>query len=210
MQTIKPVILLDLDNTLFDTPSYRKSVFTKIGNFSVCQEIYDEMMRGRGYFLPEAFAKIVSERLGKRKEKIMDILFDPKTFKDKLHKEVLDSLKKLTLIGEVGILSQGDKKFQSAKIVHFQHLLNSSHVHIVADKKLDMLSIFKNLSDYKVYFVDDILPMLQAAKKIDPSIVTIWMRRGRYAQEQKEIPGFKPDAEITNLKELVSIINSKL
>ena len=92
MQTIKPVILLDLDNTLFDTPSYRKSVFTKIGNFSVCQEIYDEMMRGRGYFLPEAFAIIVSVRLGKRKEKIMDILFDVVTFKDKLHKEVLGSL----------------------------------------------------------------------------------------------------------------------
>jgi len=207
---LNKVILLDLDNTLFDTPSYRKSVFTKIGNVSLCQKIYDEMMRESGYFSPETFVKIMSDQLGERKQKIMNILFDQKTFRDNLHKEVLDSLKKLAMIGDVGILSQGDKEFQSAKIVHFKHLLNSDRVHIVTDKKLDMLSIFKNLGKYKVYFVDDILPMLQAAKKIDPSIVTIWIKRGRYAENQKEIPGFKPDAEIVNLKEVIVLVKNRL
>lgn len=211
MQFNKKLILLDLDNTLFDSPSYRKSVFTKIGSVSLCQEIYDEMIKESGYFFPDVFAKILSKQLAKEKEeKIMNIIFDPETFKNNLHKEVLNSLKKLTLIGEVGILSQGDKKFQNAKIIHFKHLLNSNHVHILKDKKSDMLGILKNLKKYKLYFVDDMLFMLQMAKKIDPSIVTIWIKRGRYAENQKEIPGFKPDAEADNLSEVVSIINSKL
>jgi len=203
----KPIILLDLDNTLFDSFSYRKRVFTKIGNVSLCQKIYDEMIKEFGYFFPETFAKIISKRFRKQtEEKIMNIIFDPKHFRGNLHKEVLNSLKKLTMIGEVGILSQGDKKFQNAKITHFKHLLNRDHIHIVADKKSDMMDVFKNLRQHKVYFVDDMLPMLAAAKKINPSIVVIWMKRGRYAQNQKEISGFAPDAEVENLSEVVKIV----
>ncbi len=209
MQSNKNLILLDLDNTLFDTPSYRKSVFTKIGNASLCQEIYDEMMGESGYFFPEAFSKIISKKLGEgRGEEAMNIIFDPKNFRENLHKEVLSSLKKFTVVGEVGILSQGDKEFQSAKIIHFKHLLNSDHVYIFTDKKSNMIGIFKNLKKYKVYFVDDMLSMLQAAKRIDSSIVTIWMKRGRYAQNQKEIVGFAPDAEVENLSEVVKIIKT--
>lgn len=204
---MKKLILLDLDNTLFDTPSYRESVFTKIGNVSLCEKIYGEMMRESGYFFPEAFAKTISKQLReKREKKIMSIIFDPKNFRDNLHKEVLNSLKKLVMIGEVGILSQGDKEFQNAKIVHFKHLLNRDRVHIVTDKKSDMLGIFKNLENYKVYFVDDMLSMLRLAKKIDPSVVTIWMKRGRYAENQKKIPGFKPDAAITDLKQVIKFV----
>lgn len=204
---MKKLILLDLDNTLFDTPSYRKSVFTKIGNVSLCQEIYGEMIREYGYFFPEAFAKIISKHLRERREeKIMSIIFDPKNFRDNLHKEVLGSLKMLSKIGQIGIFSQGEKEFQSAKIRHFKHLLNSNRVHIVADKKSEMFTIFKNLKNYDVYFVDDMLIMLQVAKKIDTSIVTIWMKRGRYAENQKDIPGFKPDATITNLEEVIDIV----
>lgn len=205
---MKKLILLDLDNTLFDTPSYRKSVFTKIGNVSLCQEIYDEMMRKSGYFFPEDFAKIISKKLGEEKKEVMSIIFDPKNFRDNLHKEVLTSLKMLIELGGVGVLSQGDKNFQSAKIIHFKHLLNSDHVYILKDKKSNMLGIFKNLKKYKVYFVDDMLHMLETAKKINPQITTIWMKRGRYAENQKEIPGFIPDAEVENLSEIVRIVQS--
>ena len=204
---MKKLILLDIDNTLFDSPSYRKLVFKKIGNISLCQEIYDKMIRESGYFFPDAFAKIISELLKKRKaDEIMSVIIDPKTFRENLHKDVLDSLNKLTKIGKVGILSQGDNEFQSAKIVHFKHLLSRDHIHILSDKKSDMVRILKNLKEHDLYFVDDMLSMLQMAKKIQPSIVTIWMKRGRYAENQKAIPDFTPDAEAKNLSEVVKII----
>ena len=207
MQSNKNLILLDLDNTLFDSPSYRKSVFTKIGNASLCQEIYDKMLDEFGYFLPKMFVGILSSRLKGTKEKeIMGVIFDQKNFRDNLHKEVLISLKMLIELGEVGILSQGDKEFQDAKISHFKHLLNSNHINIVKDKKSDMKDVFKNIKAYRIYFVDDMLHMLETAKKINPQIKTIWMKRGRYAENQKNIPSFIPDAEVENLSEVVSII----
>ena len=39
-----------------------------------------------------------------------------------------------------------------------------------------------------------------------PSVFTIWVKRGFYAENQKNIPGFKPDAEIKNLSEVVKIV----
>ena len=203
----KKLILLDLDNTLFDSSSYRKSVFAKLGNADLCQKIYDKMLDEFGYFLPKMFVEILSSRLkGTKEKKIMDVIFDQKNFRDNLHKEILISLKMLIELGEVGILSQGDKEFQHAKISHFKHLLSRNHINIVKNKKSDMVDVFKNIQTYKIYFVDDILHMLETAKKINPQITTIWMKRGRYAQNQREIPGFTPDAEVENLSEVVKIV----
>lgn len=205
---MKKFILLDLDNTLFDSTSYKTSVFKKLGNVALCHKIYDKMLDEFGYFLPKMFIKILSSQLkGTKKREIMDIIFDPKTFRDNLHKEVLGSLKKLTMVGEVGILSQGDKEFQHAKISHFKHLLSTNHINIVKNKKSDMVDVLKNIKTYKIYFVDDMLDMLRTAKKINPRVMTIWMKRGRFAKNQKEIPGFTPDAQVENLSEVVSIIN---
>lgn len=207
MQHSKKLILLDLDNTLFDSPSYRKSVFTKLGNVTLCQKIYMKMLDELGYFLPKMFVEMLSSRLkGAREKEIMGIIFDQKNFRDNLHKEVLTSLKMLIGLGEVGILSQGEKEFQHAKISHFKHLLNSDHINIVKDKKSDMAAVFKNIQTYRIYFVDDMLRMLETAKKINPKITTIWMKRGGYAENQKAILGFAPDAEVRNLSEVVEIV----
>ena len=207
MQSNKKLILLDLDNTLFDSPSYRKSVFVKLGNVALCQKIYDKMLDEFGYFLPKMFMETLSSRLkGTKEKKIMSVIFNQKNFRDNLHKEVLTSLKMLIELGEVGILSQGDKEFQHAKITHFRHLLNSNHINIVKNKKSDMAYVFENIQTYKIYFVDDMIHMLETAKKINPQITTIWMKRGRYAGSQKAIPGFTPDAEVKNLSEIVKIV----
>ena len=204
---MKKLILLDLDNTLFDSPSYRKSVFTKLGNVALCQKIYDKMLDEFGYFLPKMFVEILSSQLkGAKKKEIMGVIFNQKNFRDNLHKEVLTSLKILIGLGEVGIFSQGDKKFQHAKISHFIHLLNNKHINIVKNKKSQMVDVLRNVETYKIYFVEDMLSMLQMAKKIQPPIVTIWMKRGRYAENQKAIPGFTPDAEVKNLSEVVKIV----
>ena len=203
----KKLVFLDLDNTLFDSDSYRKSVFEKIGNPSLCQEIYDEFIRESGCFFPREFVDRLSKRTkGVNKEEVLNIIFDPKNFQDNIHEEVLATLSKLTKFGEIGIFSQGDKDFQSAKIANFKHLFHKDRVHIILDKKSFMPKAFMNSKGYKVYFVDDILPMLQIAKKINPSVFTIWIKRGRYAMSQKEIPGFTPDAAITSLKEVIGLV----
>jgi len=213
------IILFDLDNTLFDPRSFRETIFKKIGNLyakgarakkitSICQEIYDDFIREFGFFHPDFFIKRLSAKIkesGQNKE-VKKVIFDPKIIKDKIHKDTPSSLKAISGIGVIGIFSQGEKMFQHAKIASLKHLFHKDHIYVTEDKKSSMPKVFSNIKNYRIYFIDDILPMLNIAKKINPDVFTIWIKRGRYAEKQKEIPGFVPDATINNLKEVVELV----
>ena len=64
--------------------------------------------------------------------------------------------------------------------------------------------------DSKLFFVDDKLEILYSAKKHMPQVVTIWVKRGPFAQNQKPILDFNPDAQVDNLLEVVEIIKKSL
>jgi hypothetical protein len=56
-----------------------------------------------------------------------------------------------------------------------------------------------------ITLVDDRLTILHEAKKIRPTVVTIWVKRGKYAMAQGAIDGFAADAVIEDLGELINI-----
>ena len=98
-----------------------------------------------------------------------------------------------------------------AKLVALIHLLKKEHVHITTDKYKSLPKLLsKYKSNYKIYLVDDALDVLYHATILDKNIITIWINRGRYAQMQKPIKGFKPTKEVPNIKtvrEIVEAIN---
>ncbi len=151
------VVLLDIDNTLFNTVKLKESHLTKF-------ELYDE---------------------------------------------VKETLKKLAPLATLGILSQGEIAFQNKKLdlTEIKHYFLSDHTHIVEDK-LDVMQeiLEKYKGKAKVYFVDDWLDMLRAAKKVDPNVITIWIKRGEYADSQAEHSDFTPDAIVKNLKDIIPLI----
>ena len=153
------IILLDIDNTLFNTVKLKKSNLTHF----------------------------------------------------ELYEEVQETLKKLAPIATLGILSQGEIAFQNKKLetTQIKQYFLSEHTHIV-EYKLDVMQeiLGKYKGKAKVFFIDDWVDMLRAAKKVDPSVFTIWIRRGEYADAQKEYSDFTPDAVIENLTEIVSIIKA--
>ena len=51
--------------------------------------------------------------------------------------------------------------------------------------------------------------MLKKIKQADPRVVTIWVKRGEYAQAIPQVHGFQPDKEMIDLKEIVEIIHTK-
>jgi len=126
-----------------------------------------------------------------------------------LYEEVKDTLKKLAPIATLGILSQGEIAFQNKKLetTEIKHYFLSEHTHIV-EYKLDVMQeiLEKYKGKAKIYFIDDWLDMLRAAKKVDPSVYTVWIKRGEYADSQKEHSDFTPDAVIENLQELIPLI----
>jgi len=216
---MKKLILFDLDNTLFDSRSFRKSVFDKIGNFyskettalkiaHICEEIYNEFIIEFGLFYPEMFSERLSKRIGKKVERndISKLIFDKRTFKDHFHEDVWSTLRTVSKIGEIGIFSQGDTRFQHAKLAHLDQLISKGRIHITTNKRSKMIEVLQKYNTYKIFYVDDMLPYLYEAKKLMPNIRTVWIKRGRYAQNQKDIPDFKPDATITNLKEVIKMV----
>ena len=83
----------------------------------------------------------------------------------------------------------------------------SEHTHIVEYKIGVMKDILERYKDNaKVYFIDDWLEGLRVAKDVAPNVFTIWMKRGEYADSQKELSDFTPDATVTNLHEVIPLV----
>lgn len=215
----KKLILLDIDHTIFDTNSFRKEFFGKIADLyksaenipALCDSLCNAIIEKKGFFDTEEFLKELLIKIGGQDytTTIRQYILDEAIVKMHLHEDVMEALHKLGKLGTIGILSQGEDRYQRSKLITIEHLLGSEHIYISKDKKTFMSKIFNTLKDYDVFFVDDTLVMLYAAWQIDSSVRTIWMKRTNkkgMKRVQKEIAGFKPYATIEDLEEAAEII----
>ncbi|MBI2031191.1 MAG: hypothetical protein HYT08_01115 [Candidatus Levybacteria bacterium] len=143
-------------------------------------------------------------------------LFDTDLFrksglkKHSVYSEVNDVLTVLSKVATLGIFSEGDIEFQKNKLLKTgvkKHFLKE-FIHIAEKKEEVLKKILKKYKNNKIFLVDDKLSILHLAKNISSSIFTIWVKRGIYAENQKKIPGFKPDSEVGNLKETLQLVIS--
>lgn len=157
-QHAKPVVLFDIDYTLFDTDFFKKS----------------------------------------------------KHSKHKIYEEVIEVLKILKNIATLGIFSEGNLNFQKTKLekTGIKRYFEQKDTHIVLNKLDELKNILERYKEAKTFFIDDKLSILFDAKNMYPEVFVVWVKRGFYAQRQKKIAGFKPDAEVKNLSEIVGIVQS--
>lgn len=142
-------------------------------------------------------------------------LFDTAFFKKsnflehKIYDEVISVLEELEKIAILGIFSEGNIDFQKKKLKEtgIEKYFEEIHTHIVLDKFSELKKVFKKYEDKNIFFIDDKLITLFDAKKLFPKIFTIWVKRGFYAENQKDIKGFSPDAKVESLNEITKIIN---
>lgn len=218
----KRFILLDIDNTLYDSSSFRKKLFEKViavlqktecnDPVKLCEDIYSDLIREKGLFFPEDFIDTLQKYFqGKAmpKKELMEAMYDEEIASSFLYDETHDIVKEFEKIGELGIFSQGVERFQRLKLKQIAHLFADHHIHIVPSKLSQFQSIFAEYKNYDIFFLDDSLPILHAVKEMYPDVFTIWIKRGRYAENQEPIAGFSPDAIVTNLKQAEKIIKEK-
>jgi FMN phosphatase YigB (HAD superfamily) len=142
-------------------------------------------------------------------------LFDTAQFKEsgltiyKLYDEVEEALKTLSSIAEIGIFSQGEDAFQREKLrqtlIH-EHF-KEENIHIFASKDENLGSVLDKYKDREIFLVDDKLEVLKLGKDLSENVYAIWLKRGPFADVQKDIVGFTPDATIINLSEAVAFVN---
>jgi len=223
MQT-KPVVLFDIDYTLFDPRHFEKCFYPYLARLCSLDE---ELVRGslsrilretvvQDHFLDiDKFLKLSLSNLKKEEyiEEVNRFLFAGYFFKDGFYSEVKNTIISLSSIARLGIFSQGNEKLQGAKIYQsgFRNFIEKELTYLIKPKKIDFLPSLKKIhvSD-KIFLVDDRLSILNEVKKQIPSVFGIWIKRGWYAENEEEIPNFSPDAEIENLSEVVKIVKSNL
>lgn len=139
-------------------------------------------------------------------------LFDTALFKEtglkkfSLYKEIIDVLKKISKIARLIIFSEGEINFQKKKLKKTGILDFFEEVHIFAFKEDHLQNVLVRYNKTKIFLVDDKLKILKKAKEKFASLITIWIKRGYYAKNQKEIKGFTPDYIVEDLSEIIGII----
>lgn len=218
----KKFILLDIDNTLYDSSSFRKQLFEKIvmllekdgitNATSICEEVYSSLIKEKGLFYPEDLLEVLHTRFPSKKissKELLDVMYSEEFVSSYLYEETHAVIKEFEQLGELGIFSQGIERFQQLKVKQIAHLLKTHHIHIVPSKLSEIQRIFELYKEYEVFFLDDALPVLHAVKKAYPYVFTIWIKRGRYATIQEPIQGFIPNAVVKNLKEAENVIKEQ-
>lgn len=148
---------------------------------------------------------------------IDDTMFNTELLKNtalkqfEMYHDVHDALEELAHVASLGIFSQGEIAFQLKKLheTNVHHYFEEQHMFIVEDK----LDVIQNLiKQYhgkgKIFIVEDRLDVLKMAKECHRDIYTIWMKRGRYVNKQRNPVQYTPDATVTNLHQAVPIIKA--
>jgi FMN phosphatase YigB (HAD superfamily) len=196
----KTVILFDIDHTIFNTVTFVDKVYKK--NFESL---------GKAAFLKlleetkADFKKALGEK-GSIKSNIANALLDQAGLSDDFHKETVEILGKLSKLATLGILSKGDENFQKKKIESIVHFFAKEHIHITSNKLEILPEIVKEYKNDKLIIVDDMLEVLITAKKLNKSIVVVWVKRGPFAKKQLPIENFTPDLTVDDLSSLDRII----
>lgn len=141
-------------------------------------------------------------------------LFDTAFFKGsglseyKIYEEVMQILGSLGKVATLGIFSKGETEFQRTKLkkTEIMKFFKENNIHIFGDKDANLINVLEIYKDSMLFLVDDKLGVLYSAKKHMPEVFTVWVKRGPYAKSQEEIPGFRPDAVIEDLEEVVGIV----
>jgi FMN phosphatase YigB (HAD superfamily) len=129
-----------------------------------------------------------------------------------LYDEVMSTLEELSRIATLGIFSQGEVAFQKKKLqeTKIAQYFFEEHTHI-AQYKIDVMNeVIGKYKGSKIFFIDDWVDMLRMAKKTDSSVFTIWIKRGEYADQQKEYSDFSPDAVIKNIREVIPLLKESI
>jgi phosphoglycolate phosphatase-like HAD superfamily hydrolase len=190
---MKPVILFDLDLTLFDTRLWlREYVFSLLEEaLDVSPEVIDETTRAYTSrlekstdFNPDDYAAFLAAELDGEAEVLAKIVSQPQPFKHSLYPEVKPVLDQLTSHYTLGLLSEGLESFQRLKFENsgLAQWFDPEYVFIFP-RKLEN-DVLQKLPASVI--IDDKLEVLEAVA-VDPKFKPVWLNRHDSTRDQ-DIP----------------------
>ncbi|HEY8825856.1 MAG TPA: HAD family hydrolase [Candidatus Limnocylindria bacterium] len=210
------VFLLDVDNTLLDNDRVKHDLQTAIARlvapdrasrfWSLYEEVRNEesvvnfpetLRRFRRAFPDEPHTEDVDR----------EVLSVP--FERYLYPRALDVIARLWSLGDVAILSDGDRVFQPAKIARAGLLLATRGNVLVYEHKEDHLTEVQRRFQGRHYaHVDDRPSLLARTKRgLGEKATTIHVRQGHYTTESPAGPA--PDVAVDRIGDLLTLDPSR-
>ena len=214
------IVLFDIDHTIFDTILYRNNLYKNlakefnadVNEFSeIAQNEYIKLRKTTYYLDPDVFLNTILTHSEKKidHQKLKVIFWDKKLYEKSIYpdvKNVFSYLAKNNI--QIGIFSTGESTHQKIKIESLNEYLTENHIYISKDKFKIIKKTFAKYKNHQVYLVDDYPQILESTKFHHKNIFTVFIKRQK-AHSNLVIPeNFKPDASITNLNQLIDIIET--
>jgi FMN phosphatase YigB (HAD superfamily) len=206
------VFLLDVDNTLLDNDRVKLDLQTAIARLlapdraSRFWSLYEEVRHEESVVnFPETLRRFRRAFPDERHAEDVDRAVLSVPFERYLYPRAMEVLARLWTLGDVAILSDGDRVFQPAKIARAGLLLATRGNVLVYEHKEDHLAEVQRRFPARHYAHVDDRPSLLARTKngLGSRATTVHVRQGHYASEPAAGPS--PDLAVERIADLLTL-----
>ena len=210
------VFLLDVDNTLLDNDRVKEDIRAAIASLvaadraSLFWSLYEEVRGEEGVVnFPEMLRRFRRAFPDEPHAEDVDREVLSVPFERYLYPRALDVIARLWSLGDVAILSDGDRVFQPAKIARAGLLLATRGNVLVYEHKEDHLTEVQRRFQGRHYaHVDDRPSLLARTKRgLGEKATTIHVRQGHYTTESPAGPA--PDVAVDRIGDLLTLDPSR-
>ena len=206
------VFLLDVDNTLLDNDRVKQDMQRAVAGVVAADRasrfwaLYEEVRGEEGIVnFPETLRRFRREFPDEPRAEEVDRAILNVPFERYLYPRALDVIARLWTLGDVAILSDGDRVYQPAKIARAGLLLATRGNVLVYEHKEDHLAeVERRFQGSHYAHVDDRASLLTRTKEgLGRKATTIHVRQGHYASEPSSGP--PPDVIVERIADLLTL-----
>jgi FMN phosphatase YigB (HAD superfamily) len=206
------VFLLDVDNTLLDNDRVKQDLRAAVASFVAADRasrfwsLYEDVRDEQGVVdFPETLRRFRRAFPDEPGAEDVDRAVLGVPFERYLYPRAMDVIARLWTIGDVAILSDGDRVYQPAKIARAGLLLATRGNVLVYEHKEDHLAEVERRFPARHYaHVDDRAALLAGTKKgLGSRATAIHVRQGHYASES--LSGPPPDIAVERIADLLTL-----
>jgi FMN phosphatase YigB (HAD superfamily) len=206
------VFVLDVDNTLLDNDRVKRDLERAIASLVAADRasrfwsLYEEVRGEEGIVnFPETLRRFRRAFPDEAHAEDVDRSVLSVPFERYLYPRALDVIGRLGVLGDVAILSDGDRVFQPAKIARAGLLLATRGNVLVYEHKEDHLAEVERRFPARHYaHVDDRATLLARTKaRLGSKATTVHVGQGHYASESPSGP--PPDIEVERIADLLTL-----
>jgi len=204
----KLTVLLDIDNTILATDSLRKHIESRLeANYGAkalehFYKIQEQELTKRGFYDWKQIAMKFAKSQGSSDYATVLAVFLEAPFNDYWRPGAKDLIEFLKISSYLVIFSDGDEVFQKTKAEKLG-LFEASGEVIISKSKVGLLAGIRDKSSGTVVIIDDKPGVILKAKEVIPDGITIWVKYGRYAKEEKSLGASLETENLLEVKDYI-------